>query len=97
MQDVIHNRKNRLNAKRQDVERSATAIIEAIAHRKIDAYQGWQQVSGIFQANAGRGLPELKEFLQIEGIHPNSTLSISEELGIRSGEMLYVFLQINSC
>ena len=80
MQNLIHSRKKRLQAKRQDVARSATAIIEAIADQRIDAYEGWQQVSGIFQANAGMGLPELKEFVQLEGIHPNSTISVSEEL-----------------
>jgi hypothetical protein len=49
---------------------SGTAIIEAIADQRIDAYEAWQQVSGIFQANVGMGLPELKEFVQLEGIHP---------------------------
>lgn len=80
MQKNIHNRKKRLQAERQTVVDSATAIIEAIAERRIDAYEGWQQVSGIFQRNAGRGLPELKVFVQVNGVHPNSTLSVNEEL-----------------
>ena len=80
MEKTIHNRKKRVQAKRQGVVESATAIIEAIAKRRIDAYEGWQQVSGIFQKNAGLGFPELKGFVDIEGIHPNSTLSVTEEL-----------------
>jgi hypothetical protein len=58
MEKTIHNRRKRVQAKRQDVVESATAIIEAIAKRRIDAYEGWQQVSGMFQKNAGLGLPE---------------------------------------
>ena len=80
MQNAIHNRKARLHAKRQEIVESATAIIEAIAERRVDAYEGWQRVSGIFQGNAGLGLLELKDFVQIEGVHPNSTLAVSEEL-----------------
>jgi hypothetical protein len=80
MRNLIHSRKKRLQAKRQDLARSATAIIEAIADQSIDAYEGWQQVSGIFQADAGLDLPDLKEFTQLEGIDPNSTISVSEEL-----------------
>jgi len=70
----------RIEAKRRDAIASATATIEAIAERRVDAYEGWQSVCGIFQSNAGLGLPELKQFVQIEGIHPNSTLSVTEEL-----------------
>jgi hypothetical protein len=80
MQKAIHNRKTRIEAKRKEIVESATAIIEAIAERRVDAYEGWQRVSGIFQRNAGLGLPELKDFVQIEGVHPNSTLTVSEEL-----------------
>ena len=82
MERQIHNRKKRIEAKRQDVIAAATATIEAIAERRIDAYEGWQQVCGIFQSNAGLGLPELKQFVvvEIEGVHPNSTLSVTKEL-----------------
>ena len=76
----IHNRKKRMEAKRRDVIASATATIEASAERRVDAYEGWQRVCGIFQSNAGLGLPELKQFVQIEGVHPNSSLSVTEEL-----------------
>ena len=76
----MHNRKKRLSAKRQDVIASATAIIEAIAERKIDAYEGWQQVSGIFQKNAGLGLPELRDFIHLEGAQANDSLSVTEQL-----------------
>lgn len=69
-----------MEAKRRDVIASAAATIEAIAERRVDAYEGWQRVCGIFQSNAGLGLPELKQFVQIEGVHPNSSLSVNEEL-----------------
>lgn len=69
-----------MEAKRRDVIASATATIEAIAERRVDAYEGWQKVCGIFQSNAGLGLPELKQFVEIEGVHPNSSLSVTEEL-----------------
>ena len=80
MGEAIHNRKKRSEAKRQSAVERATAIIERIAERRIDAYEGWQQVNGIFQSNAGLGLLELKQFVQIEGVHPNSTLSANEKL-----------------
>ncbi len=80
MEKYIHSRKKRVEAKRRDAIESAIATIEAVAERRIDAYEGWQKVCGIFQNNAGLGLPELKPFVQIEGIHPNSTLSVTEEL-----------------
>lgn len=80
MEKEIHNRKGRVAAKRQDAIESAVAAIEAIAERRVDAYEGWQKVCGIFQSNAGLGLPELKPFVQIEGIHPNSSLSVTAEL-----------------
>jgi hypothetical protein len=76
----IHNRKQRVEAKRRNVIDSAIATIEAVAERRIDAYEGWQRVCGIFQNNAGLGLPELKQFVEIEGVHPNSTLSVTNEL-----------------
>lgn len=69
-----------MDAKRRDVIASATATIEAIAERRVDVYKGWQRVCGIFQTNAGLGLPELKQFVQIEGVTPNSSLSVTEEL-----------------
>jgi hypothetical protein len=80
MEKEIHNRKHRVAAKRRNVVASAIAAIEAVAERRIDAYEGWQKVCGIFQSNAGLGLPELKPFMEIEGVHPNSTLSVTEEL-----------------
>jgi hypothetical protein len=76
----IHNRTKRVETKRQEVIAAAIVTIKAIAERRIDPYEGWQKVCGIFQSNAGLGLPELKEFAQIEGVHPNSTLSVTEEL-----------------
>jgi hypothetical protein len=80
MEKDIHNRKQRLEAKRRNAIDSAIATIEAVAERRIDAYEGWQKVCGIFQNNAGLGLPELKQFVEIEGVHPNSTLSVTNEL-----------------
>ncbi len=45
---------------------------------------------GIFQNNAGLGLLELKPFVQIEGIHPNSTpVGYGKNSAIQSGEMLH--------
>src|SRR5437773_11394793 len=76
----IHNRKQRVEAKRRNAIESASATIEAVAERGIDAYEGWQKVCGVFQNNADLGLPELKQFVQIEGVHPNSTLSVTKEL-----------------
>ncbi len=55
-------------------------IIRAICEGRIDIYEGWQQVCRIFQNNAGLGLPELEAFVQIEGVDPNSSLSVTEEL-----------------
>jgi hypothetical protein len=80
MKQQIHNRKLRIAAKRADVMKSVTATIEAIAERRVDAYEGWQQVCGIFQRNAGLHLLELKRFVQIEGVDPNSNLSVTEDL-----------------
>ena len=80
MEKEIHNRKKRVAAKRQNAIDSAVATIEAIAERRIDPYEGWQKVCGIFQSHAGLGLPELKPFVQIEGIHPNSSLSVTTEV-----------------
>jgi hypothetical protein len=93
MGEAIHNRKKRFQARRQSAVESATAIIKAIAERRIDAYEGWQQVSGIFQSNAGLRLPELKRFVEIEGVHPNSTLSASENSAMPSGETQCIFCQ----
>lgn len=76
----IHNRKKRFAAKRRDVIAAATITIEAIAEHRIDAYEGWQRVCGIFQSNAGLGLLELKPFVEIGGVHPNSSLSVTKEL-----------------
>jgi hypothetical protein len=80
MEKYIHSRRNRVQAKRRDVIESAIATVEAVAEGRIDPYEGWQKVCGIFQNNAGLRLLELKPFVQIEGIHPNSTLSVTEEL-----------------
>jgi hypothetical protein len=80
MKNDIHNRKQRMEAKRQDAIASATNTIAAIAEQRMDAYEGWLKVHGIFQSNAGFGLPELKQFVQIDGIDPNGTLSVTQEL-----------------
>ena len=80
MEKNIHSRKHRVESKRREVIESAIANVEAVAEGRIDPYEGWQKVCGIFQNNAGLGLLELKPFVQIEGIHPNSTLSVTEEL-----------------
>jgi hypothetical protein len=80
MEHQCHNRKQRIAAKRRSVIESAIATIEAVADRRIDPFEGWQQVCGIFQANAGLGLPELKLFVQIEGVDANSTVSVTQEL-----------------
>ena len=80
MEKEIHNRKQRIATRRQTVIQSAVAMIEAIAEHRVDAYEVWQRVCGIFQANAGLGLPELKPFVQIEGIDSNSSLSVTAEL-----------------
>jgi hypothetical protein len=85
----IHNRKQRLEAKRRNAIDSPIATIEAVAERRIDAYEGWKRVCGIFQNNAGLGLPELKQFVEIEGVHPNSTLSVTNELRDTICETLY--------
>jgi hypothetical protein len=79
MEKEIHNRKQRLAAKRWNLMESAIVTIKAVVER-IDPYEGWQQVCGMFQSNVGLGLPELKQFLQIEGVNPNSTLSVTDEL-----------------
>jgi hypothetical protein len=80
MDEHSHSRRQRTRVKRQKAMESATALIRAICEGRVDAYEGWQQVCGIFQNNAGLGLPELKVFVRIEGIDPNSSLSVTEEL-----------------
>jgi len=80
MDEYIHSRKRRNQVKRQNAIDSAIAIIRAISENRIDAYEGWQQVCGIFQNNSGLGLPELRAFVRIEGIHPTSSLSVTDEL-----------------
>jgi branched-subunit amino acid aminotransferase/4-amino-4-deoxychorismate lyase len=80
MQQSMHNRKQRIEARRQSVIDRATAIIKGVAERRIDEYEGWQQVCAIFQSNAGLELPEVKQFVRIEGVDPNSTVSVTQEL-----------------
>jgi hypothetical protein len=46
-------RKKRIETKRRNAIAAATATIEAIAERQVDAYEGWQRVCGIFQKQRG--------------------------------------------
>jgi len=75
----VHSRKHRVAARRRSAIEDATSTIQAIAEHQIDAYEGWQQVCGIFQRNGGLDLHELKPFVRIEGVD-NSTLSVTTEL-----------------
>ncbi len=90
-----HNRKRRIEAKRRDAIESAIATIRAISEGRVDAYEGWQQVCNIFQSNVGGGLPELKPFVQIEGVSPYDTLSVTKELREKIRQNAVTFL--SSC
>lgn len=65
--------------KRATAIADATVIIQAIADRRIDPYEGWQQVCGIFQSSSGLGLPELKLFVRVENADANSSMAVTDE------------------
>ena len=89
MEKEIHNRKQRIATKRQTVIQSAVAVIEAIAEHRVDAYEGWQRVCGIFQANAGLGLLNSNPLCKSKELIPIRACQSPQNFAIPSGEMQY--------
>jgi hypothetical protein len=80
MKTQIHNRKLRMEAKKQDALLAAGLVMEGIADGRTEPYEGWQRVCGIFHANAGLQMDELRAFVYIPGVNAYSTLSVTDEL-----------------
>lgn len=76
----IHNRKQRLSKKKADAIASAEQLMKRVEHGSLDPWEGYLQICGIFQRYAHLQLPELRSFVRIEGIDPNSSVSVTPEL-----------------
>lgn len=58
----------------------AKRLMKRIVERTLDAYEGYQQICGIFQRHAHLQMPELRAFVRIDGIDPNWSVSVTPEL-----------------
>lgn len=76
----IHSRKKRFTKQRADAVTAAKELMTRIVDRTIDPYEGYLQICGIFQRHAHLQLPELRDFVRIDGIDPNWSVSVSPEL-----------------
>ncbi len=76
----IHSRKKRFAQQRADAVTDAKLLMKRIVERTIDPYEGYLQICGIFQRHAHLQLPELRDFVRIEGIDPNSSAPVTSEL-----------------
>jgi len=54
--------------------------MKRIAEGSLDPCEGYLQICGVFQREAHLQLPELRSFVRIEGIDPNSSVSVTPEL-----------------
>ncbi len=76
----IHSRKKRFSQQKAEAVAAAKGLMKRIVERTIDPYEGYLQVCGIFQRHAHLQLPELRSFVRIDGIDPNSSVSVTPEL-----------------
>jgi hypothetical protein len=88
----IHSRGRRFAEQRAHAMTAANQLMKQIVERTLDPYEGYLQICGIFQGHAHLQMPELRAFVQIDGIDPNSCVSVTPELRDtifqRAGEFL---------
>jgi len=76
----IHSRKKRFSQQKAEAVAAAKGLMKRIVERTIDPYEGYLQVCRIFQRHAHLQFPELRSFVRIDGIDPNSSVSVTPEL-----------------
>ncbi len=76
----IHSRKKRFSQQKAEALAAAKGLMKRIVERTVHPYEGYLQVCGIFQRHAHLQLPELRSFVRIDGIDPNSSVSVTPEL-----------------
>ena len=75
-----HSRKERFTQQSADAMIAAKKLMTRIVERTLDPYEGYLQICGIFQRHAHLQMPELRAFVRIDGIDPNSSVSVAPEL-----------------
>jgi hypothetical protein len=76
----MHSRKKRLAQQRAEAMTAAKQLMKRIVERTLDPYEGYLQISGIFQRHAHLQMPELRVFVRIDGIDPNWSVLVTPEL-----------------
>ena len=76
---MIHNRKARVAARRSASKTQAEAILQEIATGRIDPWEGYRQVYGVYVASSGL-LEELKPLFQLPGIVPDGCMTIDDRV-----------------
>jgi hypothetical protein len=76
----IRSRKKRFAQQRADAVAAARELMKRIVGRTLDPYEGCLQICGIFQRHAHLQLPELRDFVRIDGIDSNWSVSVTPEL-----------------
>jgi len=59
---------------------AANKLMKRIVERTLDPYEGYQQICSIFERHAHLQMPELRAFVRIDTIDPNSSVSVTPEL-----------------
>jgi hypothetical protein len=76
----IHSRKKRFAQQRADAMTAANQLMKRIVEHTVEPYEGYLQICGIFQRHAHLQMPELRDFVRIDGIDPNWSVSVTPEL-----------------
>ena len=93
----IHSRKKRFTQQRADAMTAAKQLMTRIVERTLDPYEGYLQICGIFQRHAHLQMPELRAFVQIDGIDPNWSVSVTPELRSAIIQRADAFLRSPEC
>ena len=59
---------------------AAKQLMQRIVEGRLDPWEGYQQIVGIFQGHAHLQMPELRSFVRIEDVEPNGCVSVTPEL-----------------
>jgi hypothetical protein len=75
-----HSRKKRFAQKKANAMTAAKQLMRRIVERTLDPWEGYRQILGIFQGQAHLQMPELRNFVRIDGIDTNGSVSVTAEL-----------------
>jgi hypothetical protein len=75
---MIHNRKARIAARREDAIERARRVLQNVHCGALDAYEGYRRVYAIYVGSNGLA-EELRPFFRLPGIEPDRFLHVDDE------------------